>query len=71
MSKKHEFTGQKVIGDFCNRCQKTVEWFGIPDSLASACKECGFVRVGFGENGEYTAGATIQEWLEDVYGDKK
>jgi DNA-directed RNA polymerase subunit RPC12/RpoP len=76
VSSRHEFDGQKVLGDHCNRCSKTVKWFHIPDSLASACKECGFVRIGSGrknEDGvrEYEAGPTVQEWLKDSYGDKK
>ena len=62
----HEFDGQIVSGDYCNRCDKTVEWFHIMDSLADACKECGFVRIdtlGRGQDGtkKYEAGATIQE----------
>jgi hypothetical protein len=72
----HEFDGQKVYGDHCNRCNKTVEWFHMPDSLADACKDCGFVRIDIrrkNEEGirEYEAGATIQEWLDDVYGSKE
>jgi len=71
-ARTHKYIDQKVIGDHCNRCDKEVEWFGIPDSLAQACKKCGFVRIWNGRgDGEYEAGATIQEWLEDVYGDKK
>ena len=65
MSSKFEFDGRKVEGDFCLRCQKIVEWFSIPDSLASACKACGFVRVGCKEGG-YTAGASLQEWAKDI-----
>jgi hypothetical protein len=66
----------KVRGDFCPRCDKNVKWFPVPDSLASFCEGCGFVRVGFGETDEngtrlYDVGATIQEWLEDVYGAKE
>jgi hypothetical protein len=67
---RHEFAGQKVNGDICNRCEKEVEWFHIPDSLASACVECGFVRVGTKKFG-YEAGATIQEWLSDLNRDRK
>ena len=39
---------------------------GIPDSLAQACKECGYVRVGDG--GGWTKGASVHEWRNDVYG---
>ena len=68
----HEFDGQTVTGNHCNRCDKVVEWFHIPDSLASACKDCGFVRVGFGNKNEagehlYDAGATLQEWSKALY----
>jgi len=49
----------------CPRCQST-EFFLIPDSLALACKTCGFVWVYLG-NGVYEKGATIGQWLEDVY----
>ena len=71
-----EFEGQKVVGDHCLRCDKDVEWKPIPDSLAEYCVECGFVRVETGEVGHgggavYDAGATIQEWLEDISGSKK
>ena len=48
----------------CPRCQST-KFNPIPDSLANACDNCGFVWVG--SNGKYEAGATIGEWLEDVY----
>ncbi len=48
----------------CSRWKKT-EFFNIPDSLAMACKNCGFVWVGSGNN--WQDGATISEWLEDTY----
>lgn len=50
----------------CPRCKGT-EFFPIPDSLAIACKECGFVWVGHGPD-DFKPGATIGQWLEDVYG---
>jgi hypothetical protein len=51
--------------DICPKCGGT-EWTFIPDSLASHCK-CGFVRVMDGEGG-HEEGASIQQWLKDVYG---
>ncbi len=64
---RHEFAGRLVVGDHCLRCDMIVAWIHIPDSLASACKECGFVRVSDLDGG-YTAGATVEEWLRDTYG---
>ena len=69
----HEFVGQKVIGNFCPRCRLDTPWNWIPDSLAEYCQPCGFVRILTGRHNEegqcvYDAGATMQEWLEDVYG---
>lgn len=46
------------------------DWVHIPDSLADACKQCGFVRV-LGGPGGYTKGKSIQEWAADVYGQKR
>lgn len=54
----------------CRKCN-TNQWFHMLDCLAWACHECGQVLVGnpdFPDNMEY--GASIQELLEDVYGDK-
>lgn len=69
---RHEFKGQEIGGDICNRCQKEVTWRPIPDSLAQYCAECGFVRVlvSFSKPYRYEAGATLQEWLRDTYGAK-
>jgi len=54
----------------CPECGHT-EWLAIPDSLASACDGCGYVRVG--GQGKYKKGATLQEWAKDLYeaGQKK
>jgi hypothetical protein len=49
----------------CPRCH-TQEFLPIPDSLASYCNKCGFVWVLDGKG--YSAGATIGQWAEDVFG---
>jgi hypothetical protein len=42
----------------CPRCKEEI-WFSMPDSLAIACRGCGFVFV-LGDGWE--VGASIQEW---------
>lgn len=57
----------------CDECGG-LNFIHIPDSLAMFCEKCGFVWVlGSGENGldRYQKGASIQQWLEDVYGKKE
>lgn len=67
---KYEFKGRQFSGNECPKCNGK-KWFPIPDSLASACEGCGFVRVysGNSEN-EWVAGATLQEWARDIYESK-
>lgn len=50
----------------CPRCNGTA-FTHIPDSLAHACKTCGFVWVGFDDD-DMRPGATVAQWLEDAYG---
>jgi len=63
---------KKVVGDLCPSCDDSVEWYPIPDSLASACEDCGFVRIYLGEkdaegNLLYDVGVSIPEWLQSLY----
>src|SRR4051812_26951320 len=48
----------------CPTCKGTA-FIGIPDSLAYACKGCGFVWVG--DHNDWKPGATLQEWAKDHY----
>lgn len=54
----------------CLRCQGTT-YSCIPDSLACACENCGFVWVMYGPEEKWEAGATLQEWARDLYEDKE
>jgi len=47
----------------CPKC-KHHDFISIPDSLARACKNCGFVWVG--TSGNYSPGRSISEWAEDL-----
>jgi ribosomal protein L37AE/L43A len=53
----------------CPKCNNT-QFVNMPDSLAWACNKCGFVWVGFDDE-DMVPGATIQEWLKDVYNIKQ
>lgn len=52
--------------DKCPTCGQN-KWNHIPDSLADAC-ECGYVRVFSLSDEKHKQGASVQEWLHDVYG---
>ena len=63
----------------CPECQQT-DFFHIPDSLASACKNCGFVWVSFDgkvEKGKVEKGVPLHEllnsWIQtlDEQGNRK
>jgi hypothetical protein len=63
--KKKKYDHVQIDPDYpCPEC-RGIEWLGIPDSLASACTGCGYVRVGF--PGKYERGASLQEWARDIY----
>lgn len=47
----------------CPRCKGT-QFTHMPDSLAEACDNCGFVWVGGIAGMEWEPGATIGQWLE-------
>jgi len=49
----------------CPECGNTW-WLAIPDSLASACTNCTYVRVG-GGNGNYKKGVSLKDWAKDLY----
>lgn len=52
----------------CPRC-KGADFFNVPDSLAFACSGCGFVWVLCGDDlDDVHPGATIGQWLNDVFG---
>ena len=52
----------------CKKCGAD-KFMNVPDSLAWFCERCGFVWVDLG-GGRFEVGATIQEWLEDTYGEE-
>ena len=53
------------VNNPCPKCGGT-EWQHIVDSLADACVNCLYVRVGAG-NGEYKEGTNLKDWFEEVY----
>lgn len=55
----------KIDKDYpCPNCGNT-EWFHMMDSLADACVNCGYIRVG--GDGEWKKGKSLQEWAKDIY----
>ncbi|MFA5048277.1 MAG: hypothetical protein WC516_04615 [Patescibacteria group bacterium] len=42
-----------------------IEWFHMMDSLADACTQCGYIRVGF--PGQWKKGPSLREWAKDIY----